>query len=236
LQGATVINNPFMWTADDKFFEASLADRLGVAHPKTMVLPNKDYVPGIVHNESLRNLVYPLDWQSIVDHVGMPCVLKDAHGGGWKNVAVCHSLDDLIHHYNQSGLLTMVVQEFIHWEQYVRCLCVGQEAVLPIKYDPHQRRYHVEHEHLQPQLGQRVVADSLKLVRALGYDMNSLEWAVAGGVPYAIDFMNPAPDMDVNSLTPFYFNWAVKQMADVAIRLAKEPRPQVAETRWKAWF
>ena len=31
-------------------------------HPKTVVLPNKDYVPGIVHDESLRNLVYPLDW------------------------------------------------------------------------------------------------------------------------------------------------------------------------------
>ena len=59
LQGVHVINNPFMWTADDKFFEASLAARLGVAHPKTIVLPNKDYVPGIVHDESLRNLIYP---------------------------------------------------------------------------------------------------------------------------------------------------------------------------------
>ena len=40
LQGTKVINNPFMWTADDKFFEASLATRLGVASPKTIVLPN----------------------------------------------------------------------------------------------------------------------------------------------------------------------------------------------------
>src|ERR1700736_5092019 len=116
LQGVTVINNPFMWTADDKFFEATLAARLGVAHPKTIVLPNKDYVAGIVPTESLRNLIYPLDWQGIVDAIGLPCVLKDAHGGGWKNVAICHSLDELIHHYNQSGLLTMVVQEFIQWE------------------------------------------------------------------------------------------------------------------------
>jgi len=236
LQGVTVINNPFMWTADDKFFEATLAAKLGVAHPKTVVLPNKEYVPGIVHHESLRNLVYPLDWRGLVAHVGLPCVLKDAHGGGWKNVTVCRSLDELIDQYNRSGLLTMVVQEFILWEHYVRCLCIGQEAVLPIKYDPRERRYHVEHRHLDTQLGGRIVEDSLKLVRALGYDMNSLEWAVRGGVPYAIDFMNPAPDMDINALTPHYFDWAVQRMADLAIRLAREPRPQRNELRWDTMF
>jgi len=236
LQGVTVINNPFMWTADDKFFDATLATRLGVAHPKTVVLPNKDYVPGIVHNESLRNLVYPLDWKATLEYIGLPCVLKDAHGGGWKNVAICHSLDELIFHYNQSGLLTMVVQEFIRWDHYLRCLCLGQQDVLPIKYDPHHRRYLVEHGHLSPELGKRVVEDSRQLMRALGYDMCSAEWAVRGGVPYAIDFMNPAPDMDVNSLTPEYFNWAVQHMADMAIRLAKQPRPQGRELRWSQLY
>src|SRR5262252_257069 len=102
LQGVTVINNPFMWTADDKLFEASLATKLGVASPKTLALPNKDYVPGIVHDESLRNLVYPLDWDAILDYIGLPCILKDAHGGGWKEVYVCHSREELLHHYNSS--------------------------------------------------------------------------------------------------------------------------------------
>lgn len=222
LKGATVVNNPFMWSADDKFFEAVLATRLGVASPKTLALPNKDYVPGIVHPHSLRNLDF-VDWQAVVNYVGLPCILKDAHGGGWKEVHVCRSLDELLEHYNRSGLLTMIVQEYIEWEQYVRCICLGQEEVLPIKYDPRERRYHVEREFLSPELGRRVVEDSLKLVRALGYDMNTVEWAVRGGVPYAIDFMNPAPDMDVNSLTPLYFDWAVKHMADMAIRLAQRP-------------
>ncbi len=236
LQGATVVNNPFMWSADDKFFEASLADKLGVAHPKTIVLPNKDYVAGIVPTESLRNLIYPLDWQGIIDHVGLPCILKDAHGGGWRGVYVCHSLDELIQNYNQSGLLTMIVQQFIKFEHYLRCLCIGQNDVLPMKYDPHARRYIVEHGHLDAPLGLRIVEESLKLVRALGYDMNSMEWAIRDGVPYAIDFMNPAPDMDVNSLTPAYFEWAVKHMADMAIRLALNPRPQLKETRWSSLF
>lgn len=232
LQGVTVVNNPFMWTADDKFFEASLATKLGIASPKTVALPNKEYVPGIVHPDSLRNLIAPLDWQAIIDYVGLPCVLKDAHGGGWKEVYVCHSIEELIYNYDQTGLLTMVVQEFIEWEHYVRCMCLGQEEVLPIKYNPHERRYYVEHDHLSPELGQRIVEDSLKLVKALGYDMNTVEWAVRDGVPYAIDFMNPAPDMDVNSLTQFYFDWVVSHMADMAIRLAKEPRPQLTELKW----
>ncbi|HEV3201170.1 MAG TPA: hypothetical protein VGZ73_24885 [Bryobacteraceae bacterium] len=236
LQGVTVVNNPFMWTADDKFFEAALATRLGVAHPKTVVLPNKEYVPGIVPTESLRNLLYPLDWPGIVDYVGLPCVLKDAHGGGWKNVSICHSLEELLKNYNESGLLTMVVQEFIQWEHYVRCLCLGQEEVLPMKYDPHARKYLVDHAHLSPTLGQRIVEDSLKLVRALGYDMNSVEWAIRDGVPYAIDFMNPAPDMDVNSLTPAYFGWTVQHMADMALGLARNPRPQRNDLRWSSWF
>ena len=232
LQGVTVVNNPFMWTADDKFFEAALATSLGVAHPRTVVLPNKEYVPGIVHDESLRNLIYPIDWIGLLDYVGLPCILKDAFGGGWKDVYICHTVDEVIQHYNHFGRGTAILQEFIEWEQYIRCICLGQDEVLPIKYDPRERKYHVEHEHLSPELGKRIVEDSLKLVRALGYDMNSLEFAVRNGIPYAIDFMNPAPDMDVYSLTPFYFEWVVKHMADMAIRLAKNPRPQQRELRW----
>jgi glutathione synthase/RimK-type ligase-like ATP-grasp enzyme len=238
LHGVTVVNNPLMWTADDKFFEASLAAKLGVAHPRTLVLPNRDYVPGIVHNESLRNLIYPLDWQGIIDYVGLPCILKDAHGGGWRGVYKCHSLDELIHHYNSSGLLTMIVQEFIRWEQYVRCVCIGRRDVLPICYDPNQRRYLIAEpeEFLGRDLAQRIIEDSLKLVNALGYDMNSVEWAVRGGVPYAIDFMNPAPDFDINSLTPGYFDWVVEHMADLVIRLANAPQPANRELRVTSWF
>jgi hypothetical protein len=236
LQGVTVVNNPFMWTADDKFFGASLCTKLGVASPRTVALPNKAYVPGIVPSESLRNLKYPLDWQALVDYIGLPCILKDAHGGGWKEVYVCRTLDELIHNYDNSGLLTMVAQEFIQWDQFVRCLAIGQEEVLPMQYDPRERKYIVTDSYLSPKLRQRIIDDSLTLVRALGYDMNSLEFAVKDGVPYAIDFMNPAPDMDIYSLNPEYFEWAVKAMADMVIRLAKKPRKQAKDLKWSNLF
>lgn len=236
LDGVTVINNPFMWSADDKFFEAALAAKLGVASPKTVLLPNKDYVPGIVPSESLRNLKYPLDWEGLAAYVGMPCILKDAHGGGWKEVYVCHTVQELIANYNDSGLLTMIVQEFIQWDQFVRCLCLGQEEVLPMHYDPKARKYHVDDDYLTPAMRERIVADSRTLCSALGYDMNSLEFAIRDGVPYAIDFMNCAPDMDIYSLTPRYFQWVVNGMADLAIRLAKNPRRTAVEAKWSSLF
>jgi hypothetical protein len=236
LEGVTVVNNPFMWTADDKFFGASLATRLGVAHPKTIALPNKDYIPGIMHNESLRNLVFPLDWDAVVRYIGMPCILKDAHGGGWKDVFVCNTPEELIHWYDQSGLRTMIVQEFITWDRFVRCLCIGQQIIQPIHYDPRERKYHVDEDYLSPALRERVMGDALKLVRAFGYDMNSIEFAIRDDIPYAIDFMNPAPDMDIYSLTPHYFEWVVNAMADMAIAFAKAPRPQVGPLQWDQVF
>ncbi|HEV2671250.1 MAG TPA: hypothetical protein VGU74_09170 [Gemmatimonadales bacterium] len=235
LQGVTVVNNPFMWTADDKFFGAALATKLGIASPKTLLLPNKEYIPAISHQESLRNLVFPLDWDAVVQHVGLPCILKDAHGGGWKDVYICRTREELLAHYDGSGLRTMIVQEFIDWQQFVRCICLGQRDILPIHYDPKARTYIVDPEYLSPELRERIVTDSRTLVTALGYDMNSIEWAVKDGVPYAIDFMNPAPDFDINSLTPEYFEWVVQHMADLVIRLAKR-KTTTRKFHWETLF
>ncbi|MCB0076737.1 MAG: hypothetical protein KDD73_04885 [Anaerolineales bacterium] len=235
LQGCYVINNPFMWHADDKFFEASLATKLGIASPRTILLPNHSYIEGVV-DESLRNLEFPLNWQAIADYVGMPAILKDAHGGGWKEVYKVDNIDDLIYRYNQSGTLQMILQEFIEWEHYVRCLCIDQTHILPMKYDPKERRYHVEHDHLSPEMGERIVRESRALCQALGYDMNTVEWAIRDGVPYAIDFMNPAPDMDIYSLTPFYFDWAVNAMADMCIKKAKAGQTQAEDFRWARYL
>jgi len=104
-----------------------------------------------------------------------------------------------------------------------------------MQYDPKARRYIEDESYLEPALKKRIIDGALTLVRALGYDMNSVEFAVREGVPYAIDFMNPAPDMDINSLTPHYFEWVVAKMADLVIRLAKEPR-QVPDPRRGAFL
>ena len=68
-------------------------------------------------------------------------------------MAVCQTLEEIWYNYNGSGLLTMVLQEFIEWDSYFRCLCLGQRDVLVMRYDPRQRRYLSDTDHLDTPLG-----------------------------------------------------------------------------------
>jgi glutathione synthase/RimK-type ligase-like ATP-grasp enzyme len=233
--GVTVINNPFWWSADDKFIECVISQRLGVAVPKTVVLPTKSYEADII-DESLRNLVYPMPWEQIIEYTGMPAVLKPAIGGGWKNVSIVHSLEELWRAYDASENLLMILQEFIKFENYARCFVIGQEHVLVSRYDPsrsHWDRYVSGNHGLSPELRERVVSDCLVLNRALGYDMNTVEFAIRDGIPYAIDFLNPAPDFDYRSITPEYFEWVVQHMADLVIERALQAPAPPTDLRWQ---
>ena len=237
LEGTYVINNPFWWSADDKFFNYSLATKLGVAIPKTVLLPQKDYIEGIT-SESLRNLEFPLDWQSIVDHTGLPAIIKPFDGGGWKNVSRVDSLEELWRVYDTTGTLCMTLQEFVHFDQFVRCYCVGQEEVMIMPYDPRQpylsgEQYINDPNYLAPELADRVTRDVLTLCRALGYDINTVEFAIKDNVPYAIDFMNPAPDAELASVGEFYHNWVTDAVVRLIFRRLAEPRP-APRYRWDA--
>jgi hypothetical protein len=232
--GTVVVNNPFWWSAsDDKLFGATICARLGVAHPRTIALPSHSYIEGIVHPESLRNLNEQIPWEQHVAHVGgFPVILKPNSGGGFKQVFKVHTLDQLWEAYNQTGTECMILQEFIGWEKYVRCLVIGQEQVLVMKFDvnePYPHRYFDEPGYLTPAEHNQVVASALKIVHAFGYDMNTCEFALKGGVPYAIDFTNPAPDMDYWSLKQKFFDWVVKAMADMCIAKALDGRYRFAE-------
>src|SRR5919198_2696450 len=109
LMGTVVINDPFWWEADEKFFECTLARKLGVAVPKTVVLPNKAYIPDIDPTVSLRNLQFPLDWDGIVAYTGLPAVLKPNTGGGGKDGHVVHSVEEVLHDYDTTGQKTMIL-------------------------------------------------------------------------------------------------------------------------------
>jgi hypothetical protein len=233
LEGTYVINNPFWWTADDKFFNYSVAQKLGVAVPKTIVLPQKGYPSDVdLTAESLHNLGYPIDWDALLDHVGRPAILKPYSGGGWKHVYKVNDRQELIDAYDRTAPYCMTLQEFIDFEQYVRCFTFGKTDIVPVVYDPHQRRYLVQHDYLSADLGARIVRDAQPLNNALGYEMNTIEFAVKNGVPYAIDFLNPAPDFERDRITPFYFDMVVQRMADLVIDRALHGVPQQTWPRW----
>jgi hypothetical protein len=234
LNGTYVINNPFWWTADDKFFNYSVAAKLGVAIPRTVLLPQKAYPADVdILPASLRNLEYPLDWDSLLDYVGRPAILKPASGGGWKHVYKVNTREELLAAYDGTAPYTMTLQQFINFTQYVRCFTFGKRDIVPVAYDPHNRRYLVDHEYLSPELGARVVRDAQTINDALGYEMNTIEFAIADGVPYAIDFLNPAPDFERDRITPFYFDLVVDRMANLAVDRALHGAPSTPWPRWE---
>lgn len=231
LAGAKVINNPFWWTADDKFFNYSIATYLGIAIPKTVLLPQKDYKEGVV-SESLRNLKYPLDWQEIIDYIGFPAFIKPYDGGGWRGVSRVNNFQELMEKYDASGTDCMVLQEYIPFDHYVRSYCVGKKEVCPMPYDPVAHRYLVVDNYLDPATDERVRRETTLINEALGYDLNTVEFAVLDGVPYAIDYMNPAPDADWWSVGSVYFKWLVTKVADLAIETAHHGEPTIRSHRW----
>jgi hypothetical protein len=233
LGGTYIINNPFWWSADDKFFNYSLASKLGVAIPRTVILPHKEHPPGTT-DRSMRNLQYPLDWEGVFEYVGFPAFLKPFDGGGWRDVYRVSSREEFFSAYDQTRTLCMTLQAAVNFSEYFRCYAVGQQDVHIMPYDPRapfHERYLKDPPSYDPALLDRVEHDARLICQALGYDLNTIEFAVEDGVPYAIDFMNPAPDADLHSVGQANFDWIVGRVAELAVKRALEPAPAI-EYRW----
>lgn len=234
LHGSYVINNPFWWTADDKYFNYSVMSKLGVAIPKTVLLPQKGYPSDVdLTSESLRNLEYPVDWEGLLDYVGRPAILKPFSGGGWKHVYKVNDAAELIAAYDKTAPYCMTLQEFVNFDKYVRCFTFGKMDIIPVQYDPHERKYIVNHDYLSPELGARVVKDAQTINQALGYEMNTIEFAVQDGVPYAIDFLNPAPDFERDRITAYYFEMVLDRMSRLVIDRALHGNVNHTWPRWR---
>lgn len=237
LCGTAVINNPFWWSADEKFFNNCLAVRLGIPVPKTVLLPSK-YRPDDTDENSFRNLKFPMDWDAIFNYIGFPAYMKPHAGGGWKSVYKVNDPADLFYKQLETGQLVMLFQEEIVFDDYFRCYCLGQKYVHIMPYEPrnpHHLRYDAQIKAQGPaakKLLATVEDYVLRLNQALGYDFNTVEFGVRDGIPYAIDFCNPAPDADVNSVGKENFEWIVENAANFAIEKAKAHKEGQDNLSW----
>ena len=222
LNGTAVLNNPFWWSADEKFFNNCLSTKIGVPVPKTVLLPSKEMPPD-TSGQSFRNLKYPLNWERMVEYLGgFPLFMKPHAGGGWKNVYKIHNFDEFFNAYNETNTLVMLLQEAIEFDAYFRCYCLGGKYVRIMDYEPrnpHHLRYVADHK-VSAELRQQMHDLVLRINHYLGYDFNTVEFAIRDGIPYAIDFCNPAPDADVNSVGEENFEWVVENAANMAIERA----------------
>ncbi|MCB0659006.1 MAG: hypothetical protein KDC57_22840 [Saprospiraceae bacterium] len=233
--GTAVINNPFWWSADEKFFNNVLAQDIGVAVPKTILLPSHTMPPD-TKDSSFRNLKFPLDWDGIFAELGgFPLFCKPHAGGGWKSVYKVHDEKEFFDAYHETGTLVMMLQEAIEFDSYFRCYGLGAKWVHIMPYEPrnpHHLRYLQGEQHTDPKLLKTIEEQVILLNDALGYDFNTVEFAVRDGIPYAIDFCNPAPDADVNSIGESNFHWILKHAADLSIERAKAYKPGKMNLRW----
>ena len=233
ISGTAVINNPFWWSADEKFFNNALATKIGVPVPKTVILPSRE-LPDDTSAESFSNLAYPLDWKGIFDYVGFPAYMKPFAGGGWKNVYRLNDMDEFFERHAETGQLVMLLQEEIVFEEYYRCYCIGRKHVRIMPYEPrnpHHLRYVASFKPSAKML-KTMEEIVLNINNHLGYDFNTVELAIRDGIPYAIDFCNPAPDADLKSVGQENFDWVVETSANYAIEVAENLREGADNLAW----
>lgn len=233
LTGAAVINNPFWWSADEKFFNNCLMEKIGIPVPKTVILPSRELPPD-TSDQSFSNLAFPLDWDTIFHYVGFPAYMKPFAGGGWKNVYKLHNAEEFYQRHGETGQLVMLLQEEIVFTEYYRCYCIGGKYVRIMSYEPrnpHHLRYQADFQPSAERL-QEMEEIVLRINAWLGYDFNTVELAVRDGIPYAIDFCNPAPDAEKTSVGEANFQWVVETAADYAIERALAHQDDVDNLTW----
>lgn len=231
--GTAVINNPFWWSADDKYFNNCLMTKLDVPVPKTAIIPSRD-LPDDTSNESFSNLAFPLDWESIFKYVGFPAYMKPFAGGGWKSVYKLINSEDFFTKHSETAQLVMMLQEEIVFTEYYRCYCIGGKYVRIMSYEPrnpHHLRYVADFKP-SPERLKQMTDIVLKINKYLGYDFNTVELAVRDNVPYAIDFCNPAPDAEKTSVGDENFEWVVETAATYAIEKALENKEGADNLTW----
>ena len=233
LCGTAVINNPFWWSADEKFFNNCLATKIDVPVPKTVLIPSSS-LPADTTDISFSNLAYPLDWDTIFSYIGFPAYMKPHAGGGWKSVYKVTGVDDFFNKHGETGELVMMLQEEIIFDEYYRCYCIGGKDVRIMPYEPrnpHHLRYVADFKPDKERLEQ-MEGIVLRICKYLGYDFNTVELALRDGVPYAIDFCNPAPDAELTSVGEENFNWVVEASANFAIEKAQSHKEGKDNLTW----
>ena len=174
LNGTVIINNPFWWSADDKFFNYSLADKLGVAVPPTVILPHKHFPPGTTERSIMRNLEIPSQLGECLRRTTSAShpSLKPVDGGGWKGRLPYPQPARIFPRLRpQPRSVHVLFQKAVNFKEYFRCYVVGQEKVRIMPYDP--RRPHAER--LRPR------SASLRILELLSLASNATSLTLCQG-------------------------------------------------------
>ena len=240
LCGTTIINNPFWWSADDKFFNYALATKLGVAVPPTVLLPHKEHPPGTTERVDAQPAL-PARLGRDLRVRRLPRVPQAV-----RRRRLARRLQGQQRARSSSAPTTRP-----------RTLCMtlqrgGElQGVLPLL---RRRAGAGAHHALRPAgavpralraepagVSDRRCSRASSRTRARSAARSattSTRWSsrCEDGVPYAIDFMNPAPDADLHSVGQENFDWIVDAVAELAVKKAHASRRRRSTYRWDAFL
>ncbi len=234
LRGVKIVNNPFLSFADDNFFHASLAENININVPKSVILPSKEHPPG-TNSETMRNMVFPIDWDAVFEHVGFPAYIKPNLLSPFHDSYKVYNPSEFFSAYDLTGNRPMLLQESIEYDTYYKCFVIGKKHVRVMTYNPikpHQQRYISLEWGIDEETRRRLSEFSIKICETFGFDFNAIEFAVKDNVPYAVEFMNPAATAELSILHEKNFNWIVENTASFLIEKALERKKTPSALNW----
>ena len=181
------------------------------------------------------------DWDAVVEHLGLPLIVKPAHEGSSLGLTKVKSVDELPAAYTlAAGLDKKVIAETCIIGDELTCPLVGQgrtaEALPVIKiispqanYDFHNKYFSDETQYLCPTgLAPEVNAAVQELALAAYKALGCRTWGRADvmldqktGKPYLLE-MNTSPGMTSHSLVPMAAKAAGVEYADLVLWLLSQ--------------
>ncbi|MFN3241268.1 MAG: RimK family alpha-L-glutamate ligase [Planctomycetota bacterium] len=222
-----VYNNPWSVQSYEKHSSYCAMTVLGMPIPKTVMLPQKSYGELSDLDYTLQHYAKLFDLGPIGEQLGYPSFLKPFDGGGWRGVTKVDDADGLTKAYDASGTDLMHLQEAVKgFDVFVRAVGIGPQ-VRVMKYDPSQplhERYRIDRDFVDDEARQLIEDTCLTINTFFGWDFNSCEMLRRDGVFYPIDFANPCPDNQVNSIH-YHWPWYVISNLKWAVFNAATQRP-----------
>jgi hypothetical protein len=224
LRGIPVVNDPFVLDKLDRFTALQRVREDGIPVPLTLLLPQKEYPPNVPPG-ALKHLAYPQPWAEYLEGIGGAGRVAPVSARSFLSETPVSSEQDLMTAFDRTGCELVMLQENVPWEVFVRSIVIGGERVIICRYDPTFRQYLNDPGCLTPETEARIVSVASRVSKSLGLDVNAVDFGVDCGNARLADAFNPLPDVELASLSPFYFEKVVQEIAELCVRRARERRP-----------
>jgi hypothetical protein len=233
-----LLNSPYTFQSMEKHAAYCAMIRLGLKVPDTVLVPYKNPPENAKYAYTAARYNRPFDLDRIADELGYPMFMKPFDGGGWRGVSMIRDREALHAAYDESGEMLMHLQAAVEgYDVFARSLSIGAETMV-MKFDasqPMHARYTVDHDFLDPQVGDEVVTIGRTVNAFFRWEFNSCETLVRGPEVFPIDYANACPDVALTSLH-YYFPWAMTALVRWSVFCAVTGRPARMFVDTEPWF